>query len=356
MRPRAGSSFFRESGILAGLTATAIALASPASATETAASPEPVSIADSLSAEVLRLFKERRDAVVKVRARDGLGLRFGSGFFLDPSGTIYTHAGIVTNADEVTVLHDGRELAAQVLLIDPRSGIALLKVEANSPFIPSGDSDSLEVASPLVTLGFPEDKDVCPSFGMVAGFDRQYLGQFFSTTHIRANLPVQKGQGGAPVLNMRGEAVGILVARIEGGAACHILPIRAAEKVRLDYVRFGALRPGWVGAQVEDSAVPVEGSTAKVEAVDPATPAARAGLESGDIVLRIGSTTVQSSLDVPDASYFLTAGDPTEIEVVRGGERLTLTVKPSLHPLVQDPPPSEPMQAALPDAPALKLE
>lgn len=321
------------------------------------AAPQPVgSVAESLSAEVLRLFEERRNAVVKVRARDGLGLRFGSGFFIDPAGTIYTHAGIVAKADEVTILHDGRELPANVLIVDPRSGIALLKVEANSPFIPSGDSDALQVTSPLVTLGFPEDKEVCPSFGMVAGFDRQYLGQFFSTTHIRANLPVQRGQGGAPVLNMQGEAVGILVARIEGGAACHILPIHAAEKVRLDFVRFGALRPGWVGAQVEDTGTPVEGSTARVEAVDPSTPAAKAGLEAGDIVLRIGRKPVQSSLDVPDASYFLTAGDLTEIEISRAGQRRTLTVKPSLHPLVQDSAAAEPVQASVPGAPSLELK
>lgn len=308
-------------------------------------------VAESITGEVNRVFKERRSAVVKVRAKDPFGIRFGSGFFADPAGTIYTHAGIVLKADEVTVIHDGRELPAKVLVSDLRSGIALLKVETNSPFIPVGDSSELAVTSPVVMIGYPEDMEACPSFGIVAGFDRKYLGQYFSTTHIRANLPVQRGQGGAPILNMRGEAVGILVGRLEGGSACHILPMRAAEKVRLEFVRFGELRPGWVGVQVEDTTSDEAGSTARIEIVDESTPAAQSGLQPGDVVVRIASTPVQSSEDVLDASYFLTAGDPAEIEIVRDGKNMTLQVKPTLHPLS----PAREMQAVAPDA-TLRLQ
>ncbi len=305
----------------------------------------PGSVADSISAEVAKIFQERKSTVVKVRARDALGLRFGSGFFADPSGTIFTHAGIVMKADEVSVIHEGRELPAEVLVTDLRSGIALLKVDKNSPFAPIGDSSLLKVTSPVVMLGFPEDMDLCPSFGFVAGFDRQYLGQYFSTTHIRANLPVQRGQGGAPIFNMQGEAVGILVGRIEGGAACHILPIRAAEKVRLDFVRFGELRPGWVGVEVEDGETAVGGSSARVGAIDPETPAAQSGLQQGDVLVRIGSTPITTSEDVLDASYFLTAGDLARIEILRNGEPMSVQVKPGRHPLV----PAKEMQAGGPE-------
>lgn len=308
--------------------------------------PQEPTMADTISAEVRRVFEERKEAVVRVRARDGLGIRFGSGFFVDPAGTIYTHAGIVLKADEVTVLYDGRELPAKVLVADQRSGIAVLKVDANSPFIPVGDSQALEVASPLVMLGYPGDMDACPSFGIVAGFDREYQGQYFSTTHVRANMPVQRGQGGAPVLNMLGEAVGVLVGTIEGGLACHILPIRAAEKVRLDLVRFGELRPGWVGVEVEDASSASGGSTARVELLDPATPASQSGLKPGDILLQIGSTPITASEDVIDASYFLTAGDSAEIEFSRGGERMKVSVKPTIHPLSPKPE----MQAVAPQA------
>lgn len=294
-------------------------------------------LVDSISQEIRRVFDERREAVVKVTARDGLGLRVGSGFFIDPAGTVFTHTGIVMKSDDVKVSYDGRELPAKVLVADVRSGVAILKVDANSPFIPFGNSTELTVASPLVVIGYAEDKEACPGFGIVAAFDREYLGQFFSTTHIRASLPVQRGQGGAPVMNIRGEAVGMVVARLDGGAGCHVLPIRAAEKVQMDLVRFGELRPGWVGAQVEEAPAPVMGSRARVETVEATTPAAAAGIQPGDVILRIGVTPVQGPEDVPDASFFLTAGDTADIVVARGNETLTFQVKPALHPLAESP-------------------
>lgn len=305
------------------------------------------SVADQITSQVHKIFDEKRDAVVKVRATDALGIRFGSGFFSDPAGTIYTHAGIVINARDVVVLFKGKELPARVLVADERSGIAILKVDASTPFIAPGDSKKVGVATPVVVIGYPEDLEACPSFGIIAGMDRKYLGQYFSTTHFRANLPVQRGQGGAPVLNMKGESVGILIGRIDGGAACHILPMQAAEKVRMDLARFGELRPGWVGVEVEDAKEPAGGSTAKVSALDPETPAARSGLQPGDILLSVGGSGIGTSEDVLDASYFLTAGDSADIEVMRGGERLTIAVKPTLHPQA----PSRQMQAiTVPDA------
>ncbi|MEI6279916.1 MAG: S1C family serine protease [Verrucomicrobiae bacterium] len=286
-----------------------------------------------LSAQVRKIFDERRNAVVKVRATDKLGIRFGSGFFADPTGMVYTHAGIVLRADEVSVLlSGGKELPAQVLVADERSGIAILKVDASTPSIPIGDSPKVTMGTPLILIGYPEALEVRGDIGIVAGFDRKLLDQYFSTTHIRANLPVQRGEGGAPVLNLQGEAIGILVGRIDGGASCHVLPIRAAEKVRSDFARFGALRPGWVGVEVEDVAEPTGGSTAKVAVLDPETPAAKSGLKSGDVLLKVGGTPITSSEDVIDASYFLTAGENAEIEVLRGTEKLSIGVRPILHP------------------------
>lgn len=305
------------------------------------------STAEQLSAQIHKIFEERRDAVVKVQATDPLGIRFGSGFFSDPAGTIYTHAGIVLKAQDVKVFFCGKELPAKVLVADPRSGIAILKVDASTPFIPVGNSQTVDIATPVMMIGYPEDLEACPSFGIIAGADRKHLGQYFFTTHFRANLPVQRGQGGAPILNMKGESIGILVGRVAEGSACHILPMHAAEKVRMDLVRFGELRPGWVGVEVEDGQEKVEGSTARVGALDPDTPAARSGLRPGDTLLRVGETRIGTSEDVLDASFFLTAGDTAEVDVMRGGEKMTFTVKPTLHPLA----PSHQMQAiAAPDA------
>ncbi len=213
-------------------------------------------LGEKVSSEVRRIFDERRSSTVRVEAYDRHGKLSGTGFFADPAGTIYTLSYIVANADEILVVHGDRRIPAKLLLADPRSGVALLKVDYNSPFIPIGNSKGLSLASPVLAIGFPVNLAATPSFGIVGGFDRQFLGRYFMTTHIRAIVSVEPGFGGAPLLNLKGEAVGIIVSGIEGGGACYALPIEAAEKLRMDYVRFGQPRYGWVGANVEDETMP----------------------------------------------------------------------------------------------------
>ena len=145
---------------------------------------------------------------------------------------------------------DGKEYPARAVLADVRSGIAMLKVDMATPALPIGKSEQLEVATPVITIGYPLDLPETPSFGMIAGFDRKFLGRYFSTTHLRVNLPTQRGEAGAPLLNFKGEVVGILVSSIENGSACYALPIDAAEKIRNDFVRFGEARHGWIGINV----------------------------------------------------------------------------------------------------------
>ena len=107
----------------------------------------------------------------------------------------------------------------------------------------------------------------------MAGFDQKFLGRFFATTHIRANVPVQRGQGGAPLLDLKGDVVGILISSLDEGSALFALPIEAAEKVRRDVVRFGHIRPGWIGIDVGTASEETEGSFAEVRNAIPGSPA-----------------------------------------------------------------------------------
>ena len=177
---------------------------------------------------------------------------------------------------------DGKEIPARQVLADRRSGLAILKVDnVPTPALPIGHSKELEVATPVLTVGFPLDLPQTPSFGMIAGFDRKYLGRYFSTTHVRVNLTTQRGEAGAPLLNFKGEVVGILVSSVDSGAACYALPIDAAEKIRSDYVRFGEARHGWIGINVARAPRPEEGSTAEFTEIMPGTPAAESGAKAG---------------------------------------------------------------------------
>ena len=305
--------------------------------------------ANSISREVQEIFARSAKAVVKIRGTDKHGKLAGTGFFIDPAGTLYTAFSVGADAHDFTVEMDGKEVPARSVMADRRSGLAILKVDVPTPALPIGQSQELQVATPVVTVGFPLDLPQTPSFGMVAGFDRKFLGRYFSTTHLRVNLPTQRGEAGAPLLNFKGEVVGILVSSVDSGSACYALPIDAAEKIRSDFVRFGEARHGWVGINVAAATKEVEGSRAQFTEIVPGTPAAESGAKPGDVLLQVGRTKVHEPEDVIDASFFITAGDPVPITVLRGNEKLTFTVEADFHPAAQRPPvvasPLSPRQA-----------
>ena len=176
------------------------------------------------------------------------------------------------------------------MIADVRSGIAILKADIATPALPIGKSEQIEVATPVITIGYPLDLPETPSFGMIAGFDRKFLGRYFSTTHLRVNVPTQRGEAGAPILNFKGEVVGILVSSIENGSACYALPIDAAEKIRNDFVRFGEARHGWIGINVAEAEKFKEGSRAEMTEIMRDTPAFGSGAKPGDILLQVGKT------------------------------------------------------------------
>lgn len=294
--------------------------------------------ASSISREVKEVFERSAKAVVKIRAVDQHGKLAGTGFFIDPAGTLYTAYSVGADAEDFTVELEGKEIPARQVMTDRRSGIAILKVDVPTPALPIGRSESLELTTPVLTVGFPLDLPKTPSFGMIAGFDRKFLGRYFSTTHLRINLPTQRGEAGAPLLNFKGEVVGILVSSVDNGSACYALPIDAAEKIRSDFVRFGEARHGWVGINVAPAPSPVEGSRAQFTEIMPNTPAAESGAKTGDILLQVGKMAVHEPEDVIDASFFITAGDSVPITVLRDNEKLTFTVEAGFHPATQRPP------------------
>ncbi len=283
--------------------------------------------AGAISREVKDLFDRCGKAVVKIHAVDEHSELSGTGFFIDPTGTIYTSYSVAGDADNFTVQFEGKKYHATQLMADLRSGIALLKVDAPTPFLPIGKSAGLGLATPVVAIGYPLDLPESPSFGMIAGFDRQYLGRYFSTTHLRVNLPTQRGEAGAPLLNFKGEVVGILISSVDSGSACYALPIDAAEKIRRDYIRFGDARHGWIGIDVQEAEVAVDGSRAKMTQIRKNTPAADSGLQPGDILLQVGSVPVHEPEDVIDASFFISAGDSVPITVARGDQKLTFSIE-----------------------------
>jgi serine protease Do len=328
---RARSSFHR-SGRRLSVRRSLAALSVAAAAFGSQIRADDANVVASFEQQVRAVFEKCRPAVAKIEASDTHGRLSGTGFFVDPNGTLYTSYSVGGESGDIVVILGETRHPAKRMVSDLRSGIAILKIDAETPFLAFGKSRDLAVASPVMAVGYPLDLPASPSFGMVGGFDIKYLGRYFATTHIRANVPVQRGEGGAPLLNLHGEVVGILISSLDQGSGSFALPIEAAEKVRKDFLRFHEVRRGWLGIEVGTLEAPVEKSTAFVKDVLPDSPALKAGILQGDVLLRVGERAIASSDDVRDASFFLTADDSTSVRVARGEDQFDLTLQPTDHP------------------------
>jgi S1-C subfamily serine protease len=317
------SRCFRFFGIRAALFSCLFAAWVFGARAEGVSGARPETVLEAITKEVQAVFEQRQSAVVRIQAVDEHGRLSGSGFYVDPNGTIFTSYTLGGDTKDIVVCSGTTLLPAERILGDARSGIAILKVNARTPFLAVGKSAELAIASPVMLIGYPMDLPATPKFGTVGGFDEKYQGRYFSPAYIRANMPVERGEGGAPLLNLKGEVVGILVSPLENGGGCFALPIEAAEKVYGDFMRFGEARPGWLGITVGDTQHNGQGPPV-VRAIFEDSPAAKCGLQTGDILLRIGERKIQAPEDVLDACFYLTAGDPVALVVSREGKETTL--------------------------------
>jgi len=301
---------------------TAIFGALLAAQTAPAAEVETNPVVAAIQQQIAAVFAKCSGAVVKIQSSDRHGRLSGTGFFVDPNGTIYTSYTVGGESQDIVVVFGDKRFPATRLVSDLRSGIAILKINTETPFLICGKSRDLSVASPVIAIGYPMDLPLTPAFGTVGGFDLKYLGRYFATTHIRTNISVQRGEGGAPLLNLKGEAVGILISRVDAGSAAFVLPIEAAEKVRMDFLRFHEVRPGWIGLNVKEGPETVDGSNVLIDEVKPDSPGAKAGLIPGDILLQIGDHKISSPEDIFDAMFYTTAEDALRLRVARSGKEL----------------------------------
>ncbi len=282
-------------------------------------------VLEAIKREANTIFEHHKGAVVAIRASDKNGELAGSGFYMDPNGTIFTSYTIGGESWNIVVCQGDAKYPAERILGDPRSGIAILRVKARTPFLTEGNSSELSVASPVIVVGYPLDLSVTSNFGTVGEF---------TNGHICANLPVERGEGGAPLLNLKGEVVGVLISRSEREGECFALPIEAAEKAYHDFLRFGEVRPGWMGITVVNC--PGGKGPVQVKDILDGSPATNSGLKKGDALLRVGGIKVNSAEDVVSASFYLTAGDHVPLIVLRDGKEITIQVEAG-----QPPAPSE---------------
>jgi serine protease Do len=272
----------------------------------------------------------------------------GSGFIIDGSGHILTNYHVVRNALYVNiVLLDGREYAAEVIGSDPNSDVAVLRVDAAGDELPVsqfGDSDQLRVGDWVIALGNPMGLTFTATAGIVSakardiGILRQTSGETALESFIQTDAAINPGNSGGPLVDLNGRVVGINTA-IESmtgyfTGAGFAIPIDLARKFADDIINYGVVHRPRLGVQIQDvNAADAEVyslpsiSGVEVVSVSPGTPAARAGMELGDVIVGLDGQPVNTVSELQARVARFQPGDRVDVEFIRYGDRRRTTVQ-----------------------------
>jgi serine protease Do len=261
----------------------------------------------------------------------------GSGFIIDPNGLIMTNAHVVKDASEVTVkLTDRREYRAKVLGADPKTDIAIIKIDAkNLPAVTLGSSDKLQVGEWVLAIGSPFGFENTVTAGVVSAKGRT-LPTDSAVPFIQTDVAVNPGNSGGPLFNAKGEVVGInsQIYSQSGGyqGVSFSIPVDLAVKVKEQIVAHGKVEHAKLGVAVQEVNQQLADSFgldrpagALVANVDKGSPAEKAGLQTGDVIRSINGQQIIASGDLSAAVSASQPGQKATLEVWRKGKPVTLT-------------------------------
>jgi serine protease Do len=263
----------------------------------------------------------------------------GSGFIIDRDGFILTNNHVVEETEEIQVkLSDGKEFKAKVIGRDPKTDLALIRINTNSLLQPLtlGDSDALNVGDWVLAIGSPFALGNTVTAGIVSAKYRR-IGAGAYDDFIQTDASINPGNSGGPLLNMSGEVVGINTAIYSrGGGSVGIgfaIPINMAKEL-LPQLRKGKVVRGWLGVMIQEITPALKDKLelpseegALVSQVTPGGPAAKAGIERGDVIISFDGKKIKDMHDLPFLVATTPAGKKVQVEVVRKGERKTFEVE-----------------------------
>ncbi len=260
----------------------------------------------------------------------------GSGFIISADGYVLTNAHVVEGADEVFVtLTDKREFKAKIIGSDRRTDVALVKIDgSNLPRLTMGDSSKLRVGEWVIAIGSPFGLENTVTAGIVSANSRD-TGDYLPL--IQTDVAVNPGNSGGPLINMRGEVVGInsqIYSRSGGYMGISFaVPIAEAIRVSEQLKTIGRVVRGRIGVQIGEVTKEVAESLglpraqgALVARVEPGSPAEKAGIEAGDIITSFNGTTIEKSGDLPRLVGNTKPGSKSTLTVLRKGAKRDLQV------------------------------
>lgn len=270
---------------------------------------------------------------------DGQHVSLGSGFVISRDGYILTNRHVIAGAGQIVVkLNDRRQLVAKVVGADSDSDVAVLKVDAKDlPVAHIGDPNILPVGAWVVAIGSPFGFETSVTAGIVSAKQRSLADDQY-VPFLQTDVAINPGNSGGPLFNLAGEVVGInsQIYSQTGGyqGVSFAIPIDVAMNAAKQLRETGHVTRGWLGVQIQD----VDRQLAKsfklsrpegalVAQVLDDSPAAKAGLEAGDVILAFGDHRVDSAADLPPLVGAIPPGQNAQVKILRNGKSRTIKVK-----------------------------
>jgi serine protease Do len=281
--------------------------------------------------------------------RDYKQVGLGSGVIIDPSGYILTNQHVIDQADKIKVtLSDGREFKGEIKGQDARSDLAVIKIDAKDlPAAELGNSEKLRIGEWVVAIGNPfgfalEGAEPTVTVGVISALHRS-LGKILSrnrdyTDLLQTDAAINPGNSGGPLVNLKGEVVGINVAifSTSGGyqGIGFAIPINAAKRIISQLIEGKEVLYGWIGITIQDLTEDMakyfglsDKNGVLVAKVLKDSPAEKGGIKEKDIIVKIGPTAVKTSKELLNAVSRLEVGKKEDIVVIRDKQEVTLTVE-----------------------------
>ena len=260
----------------------------------------------------------------------------GSGFIINKNGTIITNNHVINNAEDIVVKVGDKEYEAKVLGADPYSDLAVLKIDTNEKFIPVkfGDSDKARVGDWVVAIGNPFGLGGTVTSGIISARNRD-INLTRYDEFIQTDASINQGNSGGPLFNLDGDVVGINTAIIAPGQSGSIgigfaIPSNAASNVITQLIKYGETKRGWLGVRIQQVTKEIadveklkntEG--ALIASVGEESPAEKAGLKAGDIILKFDGKRIDTMRTLPKLVSNTKVGKIVELEIWRNKKLIT---------------------------------
>ncbi len=295
-------------------------------------------VADRVTPAVVNVVAgSRKGARSEDSPHSGEGRASGSGVIVDPAGYILTNDHVIENAAEITVrLSDQRKFSARLVGRDPKTDLAVLKIEApvSLPAAELGDSDRLRVGQWAIAIGSPFGLDRSVTVGIISATARTRVGLATYEKFIQTDASINPGNSGGPLLDIDGRVIGINTAIVAAGQGIGFsIPINMARDVMRDLIARGRVVRGWLGIVIQDVTdelaesfgVPEQEGVLVAEVMS-GGPAEAAGLRPGDVVVAFGGSPTK---DVPELQGRVAAtvpGQSVPLRVIRDHKPIELTI------------------------------